>query len=72
MAKVDAKAKAKAKGRAEKSPDFLALEQSLSDLLGIKVAINPGASETEGEMALSYKNLDQLDMILQRLSGDPI
>ncbi len=70
--KANDAAKASGKSRATKSPDFLALEQSLSDLLGIKVAINPGASETEGEMALSYKNLDQLDMILQRLSGDPI
>jgi ParB family transcriptional regulator, chromosome partitioning protein len=72
VAKANEAVKGRARNRATKSPDFVALEQSLSDLLGIKVAINPGVSETDGEMALSYKNLDQLDMILQRLSGDPI
>ena len=75
VAKVDAKSGNKGgRGRASaaKSADFLALEQSLSDLLGIKVALNVGATETEGEMVLFYKSLDQLDMLLQRLSGDPI
>lgn len=80
VAKADALAKGaggkggsgKGGSRAAKSADFLALEQSLSDLLGIKVALNVGASETEGEMVLQYKSLDQLDMLLQRLSGDPI
>ena len=63
---------AKSGRNAAKSPDFIALEQSLSDLLGVKVALNVGATETEGEMVIGYKSLDQLDMLLQRLSGDPI
>ena len=58
--------------RANKSPDFIALEQSLSDILGVKTLINPGASELEGDLVLTFKNLDQLDMLLQRLSGDAI
>ncbi len=71
-AEKKADGKTKATARAPKSPDFIALEQGLSDLLGVRTSINPGAKETEGEMVLSYKNLDQLDMLLQRLSGDPI
>ena len=56
--------------RGGKSADFIALEQSLSDILGVKAAINPGPNEVDGDLVLAFKNLDQLDMLLQRLSGD--
>ena len=50
------------------SADIAALERQLGDLLGLKVAIKH--SPRGGQVTLSYSNLDQLDMICQRLSGD--
>jgi len=50
--------------------DLAALERQLSDLLGIRVKVNHGRSG--GSVALHYSTLDQLDLICQRLSGEPI
>ncbi len=50
--------------------DVAALERQLGDLLGIKVQISHGPAG--GNVTLSYSTLDQLDMICQRLSGEPI
>ena len=51
-------------------PDIMALEKQLGDLLGLKVKI---AHEGKaGAVSLHYSSLEQLDMICQRLSGDPI
>ena len=50
--------------------DLAALERQLGDLLGLKVKVTHiGAG---GTVSLSYSSLDQLDMICQRLSGEPI
>ncbi|HEY9579753.1 MAG TPA: ParB/RepB/Spo0J family partition protein [Rhizorhapis sp.] len=50
--------------------DLASLEQHLADLLGLHVQINhKGAG---GMLTLSYSNLDQLDMICLRLSGEGI
>jgi ParB family chromosome partitioning protein len=50
--------------------DLAALERQLGDLLGLKVKVaNNG---TTGAVTLHYTSLDQLDMICQRLSGEPI
>jgi ParB family chromosome partitioning protein len=50
--------------------DLAALERQLSDMLGLTVRVkHKGAG---GTVALSYSSLDQLDMICQRLSGEPI
>ena len=50
--------------------DLAALQRQLADLLGIKVEIaHKGKS---GAVTLHYSSLDQLDMICQRLSGEPI
>jgi ParB family chromosome partitioning protein len=50
--------------------DTAALERQLGDLLGLKVKVaNQG---TGGALTLHYSSLDQLDMICQRLSGEPI
>lgn len=51
-------------------PDLLALERQLTDMLGLKVKINHQARS--GTMTLAYSSLEQLDMICQRLSGEPI
>ena len=58
-----------APGRAAMDPNIAALEENLTRLLGLKVSI-----ETRGEggaVKISYKTLDQLDDILQRLTPGP-
>jgi ParB family chromosome partitioning protein len=50
--------------------DLEALERQLGDMLGIRVKVaHNGAA---GTVTLHYNSLDQLDMICQRLSGEPI
>lgn len=49
-----------------KDEDLLALEQALSNSLGLKVAIEDGANG--GKVTLHFNNLTQLDAILQKLS----
>lgn len=50
--------------------DIAVLERQLGDMLGLKVKVaNDG---TRGTVTLHYSSLDQLDMICQRLSGEPI
>lgn len=50
--------------------DLEALERQLGDLLGLRVKVAHGKSG--GTVALHYSTLDQLDLICQRLSGEPI
>ena len=50
--------------------DLAALERQLSDLLGVRVKVSHGKSG--GSVSLHYSTLDQLDLICQRLSGEPI
>ena len=47
-----------------------ALERQLGDLLGVRVRIT--YSPNGGSLTIDYSTLDQLDMICQRLSGEPI
>lgn len=50
--------------------DLAALDRQLGDILGLKVKVaHDGA---KGTVVLHYSSLDQLDMICQRLSGEPI
>jgi ParB family chromosome partitioning protein len=51
-------------------PDLQALERQLSDILGVKVQVTHKGQG--GAVTLHYSSLDQLDMICQRLSGEPI
>ncbi len=50
--------------------DIAALERHLGDVTGLKVRLAHNGSS--GTVTLSYSSLDQLDMICQRLSGEPI
>ena len=50
--------------------DLAALERQLGDLLGLRVKVAHG--KKGGTVALHYSSLDQLDLICQRLSGEPI
>lgn len=55
---------------AARDADLIALERQLGDLLGLKVSIQHKAGA--GQVAVAFSNLDQLDLICQRLSGEPI
>jgi ParB family chromosome partitioning protein len=58
------------KAARQADPDLMALERQLGDILGLRVqVIHKGQG---GSVTLSYSSLDQLDMICQRLSGEPI
>jgi ParB family chromosome partitioning protein len=50
--------------------DLAALERQLADMLGLKVQVSHKGQG--GAVTLHYSSLDQLDMICQRLSGEPI
>lgn len=50
--------------------DVAALERQIGDILGLKVTIDHG--EKGGLISVAYSTLDQLDLICQRLSGEPI
>ncbi|MCC2980763.1 ParB/RepB/Spo0J family partition protein [Sphingomonas sp. IC4-52] len=50
--------------------DVAALERQLGDLLGLRVRITYGVNG--GAVTIDYSTLDQLDMLCQRLSGEPI
>jgi ParB family chromosome partitioning protein len=55
---------------AARDADLLALERQLGDLLGLKVSIQH--RDGAGQVAVAFSSLDQLDLICQRLSGEPI
>ena len=63
-------ARATARNARKSDADLEALERQLSDMVGLKVRI--AHSGTGGAVTLHYSSLDQLDMICQRLSGEPI
>ena len=54
-----------ASGQGESSPDIAALEQDLTDALGLKVALADKGGK--GELTLSYASLEQLDDLCRRL-----
>ena len=51
-------------------PDLAALERQLGDMLGVRVQV--AHKGQGGTVSLHYSSLDQLDMICQRLTGEPI
>ena len=59
-------ATSKPRGAAEKDADTLALEQNLSNSLGLKVSIDHKGDDG-GNVVISYKTLEQLDDICRRL-----
>jgi len=59
------KAPKAASGQGESSPDIAALEQDLTDALGLKVALADKGGK--GELTLSYASLEQLDDLCRRL-----
>jgi ParB family transcriptional regulator, chromosome partitioning protein len=69
---TDGKEPAQQKPRAGEpvDADLAALERQLSDILGLKVQV--AHKGQGGAVTLQYSSLEQLDMICQRLSGEPI
>lgn len=53
---------------APKDADTLALEKALGDALGLNVSISH-RGETGGDVRVTYKTLEQLDLICKRLKG---
>ena len=51
-------------------PDLAALERQLGDMLGVRVQV--AHKGQGGSVSLHYSSLEQLDMICQRLTGEPI
>ena len=60
-------AKAIATAPVQKDADIKALENNLSQLLGLNVTIDV-TTNTKGVLKIEYQNLDQLDDVLRRLS----
>ena len=56
--------------RPQVDADLAVLERQLGDLLGLRVKVSHAGAG--GTVSLAYSSLDQLDMICQRLSGEPI
>ena len=56
-------------GRAAKDADTLALERDLGIRLGLAVSIEHDTGSGGGELTVHYDDLDQLDMLIERLSG---
>ena len=54
---------------ATKDPDILALEQDVTALLGLEVAID--FQGQGGKLTIHYQTLEQLDGVLRRLSHTP-
>lgn len=56
------------KTKTPKDPDTLALEEELTNLLGMNVKIDIGSSQSEGVIKIYYPSLEHLDNLLKRLS----
>ena len=54
------------------SADIAAVQGYLEDLLGLPVRIKGDADPRSGSVSISYRSLDQLDLICQRLTGGSI
>jgi ParB family chromosome partitioning protein len=60
-------ASAPAAARAPKDPNTVALEQDVTNRLGLRVSIS--AQGQGGTLSIQYQTLDQLDEVIERLTG---
>jgi len=58
--------------REAENADILGLQKHLEEFLGLPIQIRADADPSSGAVTISYKSLDQLDMICARLSGGEI
>ncbi|MGH1398599.1 MAG: ParB/RepB/Spo0J family partition protein [Alphaproteobacteria bacterium] len=63
------KKKVKSSAKTGKDADTLALENDVSNSIGMKVSIDSKNGKA-GRVTIDFKNLDQLDALLQRLAAD--
>jgi ParB family chromosome partitioning protein len=63
-------ARASSRRASVQDADVAALERQLGDVLGLRVKI--GAKGSSGTVTLHFSTLDQLDLVCQRLTGEPI
>jgi ParB family chromosome partitioning protein len=52
----------------DKDPDIIAMEENISEQLGLKIEIND--NDSDGSVVIHYKSLGELDKILNILSGE--
>jgi ParB family chromosome partitioning protein len=57
-------------GGSGRNADIAALERQLTDVIGLGVKITYGVKG--GTLTVTYSTLDQLDMVCQRLTGEPL
>jgi ParB family chromosome partitioning protein len=57
-------------GGSGRDADIAALERQLTDVIGLGVKITYNAKG--GTLTVHYSTLDQLDMVCQRLTGEPL
>jgi ParB family chromosome partitioning protein len=67
LTQVGKKRKGQVAAAPGKDTDTIALERELAAILGLKVTLKP--SGKAGDLTIRYENLDQLDDLVQRLSG---
>jgi ParB family chromosome partitioning protein len=67
---ADAGRVATARPRQDKDADTLALQKTLSDVLGLKVTLDHRGDG--GELRIRYKSLEQLDDLCRRLQGQVV
>ncbi|MDW3205474.1 MAG: ParB/RepB/Spo0J family partition protein [Alphaproteobacteria bacterium] len=53
---------------ADKDPNTVAMERSLSDMLGMTVSIELKGGGESGRMSIAFENFDQLDDVIERLN----
>ncbi len=56
----------------ENNADLAAIQDHLGEFLGLPVKIAPDRAGNSGSVTISYRTLDQLDLICQRLTGGEI
>lgn len=56
-------------GGGTKDADTLAVERDLGERLGLTVAIDHDSASGAGSVTVRYRDLDQLDLVIERLSG---
>jgi ParB family chromosome partitioning protein len=67
---IQTRGKGASKDATFKDPNVMALEKDVSDALGMKVTI-ASDGDTAGSVKIDYRDLDQLDEIILRLSKTP-
>ena len=60
------------KGETARDADIAAVQTHLEQFLGMPVRIKTDADPRSGAVTIRYRNLDQLDLVCQRLTGGDI